>query len=270
METSIIISTYNHPKWLYKVLIGFSCQTHLDFEIIIADDGSSEETLDIINKAKQDLNLNIKHVWQEDQGFRKTEILNKAILASSGKYLIFTDGDCIPREDFVQSHLHYSEKGYFLSGGALRLPMETSRQINISDINKQYPFSKKWLLNNGTSYTHKLLKLTLKGKWAKLMNFITPTKATWNGGNASVWRENIFSINGFDEDMRYGAEDREFGSRLENLGLKSKQIRYSAICVHLDHGREYKNPADLAKNKAIWKKTKKDQIIKVRNGLIKD
>jgi hypothetical protein len=91
------------------------------------------------------------------------------------------------------------------------------------------------------------MKLSAKGFLATLLNAVTPTKATWNGHNASCWKEELLAINGFNHEMQYGGEDRELGERLINNGLKSVQIRYSAICVHLDHARGYVSDA-------VWKK----------------
>ncbi|MCG8581086.1 MAG: glycosyltransferase family 2 protein [Bacteroidales bacterium] len=268
-SVSVIISTYNHPVWLEKVLMGFSCQTITDFEIVIADDGSGPETKSVIEKCRIDLKLNILYVWHEDMGFRKTKILNDALKVSSGEYIIFTDGDCIPRKDFIETHLNYAEEGYYLSGGTLRLPMSVSQLISYNDIVSEKPFSIRWLRQVGMKRTFKLSKLSGFKAFTNFMNAITPAKATWNGGNSSTWREHFFELNGFNEEMRYGAEDREFGSRLNNMGLRSKQIRYSAICIHLDHSRGYKNKEHLSMNREIWNTTKRNKVIVTKNGIDK-
>ena len=114
---SIIISTYNSVEWLEKVLWGFNCQIYKSFEVVIADDGSGQETTDAIDRLRQQVFYPIKHVWHEDNGFQKCKILNLAIKKTSASYIIMTDGDCIPREDFVQVHHVNKQKGYFISGG---------------------------------------------------------------------------------------------------------------------------------------------------------
>lgn len=101
------------------------------------------------------------------------------------------------------------------------------------------------------------------------MNFITPAKASWNGCNSSGWKEDMLAINGFNESMQYGGLDREFGERLVNMGIRSKQIRYSAICVHLDHSRPYKNKELIERNKEIRRNVKANKIIKTPNGIEK-
>ncbi len=116
-------------------------------------------------------------------------------------------------------------------------------------------------------WSSKSLKL-VKARWfTDFMNFVTPTNASWNGHNASGWRENIFAVNGFNEEMLYGGQDREFGERLQNFGIKSKQIRYSAICVHLEHGRPYKTKESIRKNREIRNYVKKNKIIETPNGI---
>lgn len=268
MRATVIFSTYNSEEWLEKVLVGFHYQTCTDFEIVIADDGSSDKTKHLIDRLRNEIQIPIKHVWQEDDGFQKTKILNKAILAAETDYLIFTDGDCIPRNDFVSVHLNYRQKGYFLSGGYFKLPMNISKMISRDDIANQNCFDIKWLKSRGLSKSIKNYKLIANGFWSTLLDKITPTNPSWNGHNASGWKSDILEINGFNEEMQYGGEDRELGERLFNFGIKSKQIRYSAICVHLDHERGYVNEAAWKKNQAIRDYTIKNKVIKTTRGIV--
>ncbi len=267
MKASILISTYNAEEWLHKVLIGFSAQTEQDFEIIIADDGSKPATKHLIDNCQQLFKNPIIHVWHEDHGFQKTLILNKAIIKSQTDYLIFTDGDCIPREDFVATHLKHQEKGYFLSGGYFKLPLSLSQNITPSDILSQNCFRFSWLKKNGLKANFKVLKLTPFTPIAQFMNWITPTKRSWNGHNASGWKQDIIEVNGFNNDMQYGGEDRELGERMFNNGLLSKQIRYSAICVHLEHERGYASLEIWKKNNDIRTFNKKHNITFITNGI---
>jgi glycosyltransferase involved in cell wall biosynthesis len=270
MKISVIFSTYNSPDWMEKVLWGFENQAFKDFEVVIADDGSTIDTKERVTKFQRKSTLKIKHVWQEDKGFRKTRILNKAIAVSQYDYLVFTDGDCVPRSDFLQVHAKNAQKGYFLSGGYLKLPTMTSNIISKEDIDDGRAFDPDWLKEHGVEDTHKLMKLTAKGWKEKVYNSLTPTQATWNGHNASGWRKDIMATNGFDERMQYGGEDRELGERLLNRGLKSKQIRYSAICVHLDHERGYVTQEMIIKNKEIRNYTKRRKLTRTPYGIIKD
>lgn len=269
MKASVILSTYNSTEWLEKVLTGFLVQTETDFELIVADDGSSSETKELIDKIKISAPIQLVHVWQEDNGFQKSQILNKAIVAAKSDYLIFTDGDCIPRKDFVAVHLAKRAKGYFLSGGYFKLPLPVSKAITNQDIIQQNCFLIDWLQSKGLKTSFKSIKITSKGWLSEFMNCITPTKATWNGHNSSGWKSDILRVNGFNEDMQYGGLDRELGERLFNIGLKSKQVRYSAICVHLDHERTYMTNLSINKNLQIRKNTIQSRIVFTPNGIVK-
>lgn len=262
----VIISTYNNPEWLRKTLWGYSLQTHLVDQVIIADDGSREDTRQMVENEFYNL-LNISYVWHEDKGFRKTMILNKALLEAKTDYLIFTDQDCIPREDFVQVHYDRARKGRFLSGGYFKLPLDISQSITYDDIKSGNAFSLSYLREHGLKRSFKSTKLFRNKYWSLIMNSITPTKASWNGMNSSGWREDLLNAGGFDERMAYGGEDRELGERLNNNGIRGIQIRYSAVTMHLDHGRPYVNTQAWEINNAIRKETKKKKITKTQFGI---
>lgn len=269
VQASIIISTYNNPEWLEKVLWSYECQTASNFEIVIADDGSGEETKSLIDEFKSRSSKHIEHVWHEDKGFRKTMILNKAILASRSDYLIFTDGDCIAREDFVKMHLRFREHGMFLSAGYFKLPMPISKLIAEDDIKNQKCFDIGWLKKHGLKASFKNNKLTAGPVLARMLNALTPSNASWNGHNSSGWKNDLLAVNGFDERMQYGGEDRELGERLFNKGIRSKQLRYSIICVHLDHARGYVKPEMITANLKIRAATKKDNKVWTDHGILK-
>lgn len=120
MTIGVIISTYNNPQWLEKTLWGYTAQTRPADEIIIADDGSRPETAELIRSFEK--RLPVRHVWHEDNGFRKTIILNKALAMATADYLVFTDQDCVPRHDFLATHERMACSGRFLSGGYFKLP----------------------------------------------------------------------------------------------------------------------------------------------------
>ena len=269
LDTSIIISTYNSTEWLAKVLHGYNNQTYRLFEIVIADDGSTQETFDLIESIQNEVFYPIRHIWHEDNGFQKTKILNKAIEISSAPYIIMSDGDCIPRSDFVEVHVKHRKKGLFLSGGYFMLPLNISNLISYQDVYDGHCFDLNWLKSNGLKTSFKNNKLTATGFKSSILNWLTPTIASWNGHNASGWKNDIMEINGFDERMQYGGEDRELGERLLNYGLKSKQIRYSAICLHLDHPRSYKTKESLERNLEIRRIVKAEKRTWTDFGIIK-
>jgi glycosyltransferase involved in cell wall biosynthesis len=242
MRLSVVLSTYNAPAWLEKVIWGYSVQTHRDFELVIADDGSKLDTARLLAQLADETGLKIRHVWHEDNGFRKCEILNKAILAATSDYLVFSDGDCIPRADFLETHARFAAPGHYLSGGLVRLGLELSQQLERDDIVSQRMARVTWLVRQGQPLSKKLLMVIPGSRGGVVLDRITPTKPTWNGHNASGWKADLVRVNGFDERMGYGGEDCELGERLVNLGLRPKQIRHRAVCFHLDHARGYVDP----------------------------
>lgn len=268
MTVSVIITTYNEPVWLDRVLYGYTLQSYQHFDLIVADDGSGPETEAVIQQYQQKFGKDrLIHVWQEDEGFQKSRIMNKAVQASASDYLIFSDGDCIPRQDFVETHVSRAQPGYFLSGGYFKLSSEVSHLVQKDDIASGRAFSKQWLYDRGLPKTYKTIKLTAKGRFADFMNWITPAKSPWNGHNSSGWKADIVKVNGFDERMQYGGQDRELGERMYNAGIKSKQIRYSAICLHLDHSRPYRTGKSIDKNRGIRKVTKEEKRVWTEYGM---
>ena len=269
-KVSVIITTFNQPEWLKKTLWSYEVQTNKNFEVLIADDGSGPETFEVIDSFKKSSSMDIKHVWHPHDGFQKCTILNKAILESNSDYLIFTDGDCIPRKDFIEVHINKAKRDHFLSGGYFKLTTRVSEQITQKDIVEQNPFKIKWIRSFGQPLTYKFLKFSKNRFIVWLLNSITTTKATWNGHNVSGWKDDILKVNGYNEDMKYGGLDRELGERLVNLGVNGIQIRYSAICLHLNHPRPYKNIETLQKNRNIRNDVVKSKIKWATNGIIKN
>jgi len=265
MNAAVIISTYNQPDWLEKVLWGYALQSEPRFQVIIADDGSGPETGAVIASARSQFGNRLQHVWQEDQGFRKCEILNKAIISSTAEYLIFTDGDCIPRRDFVATHLELAEPGRFLSGGVIWLTRQLSRQIQREDLDRQRIAEPAWLRSQGWKGSRS--RLLRSRAWARALDALTPTRPTFNGHNASVTREALLAVNGFDADMGYGGLDRALGERLQNSDYRGKQVRHRAVCFHLDHDRPYRRPEVVRRNREIRARIRRSGEQRARLGI---
>ena len=269
MKLSVIVSTYNQPAWLEKVLHGYLYQTFRDFELLIADDGSDQRTNEVIKNFRPISNFPIRHIWQEDDGFQKTRILNKAIVAAGGDYLVFSDGDCIPRKDFLITHDGCSAHERFLSGGYCKLPYQLSTKIDADDIKSGRAFDFGWLRSNGFHGFSRGIRIAVPPKLAPVLDTLTPTKATWNGHNASGWKADILAVNGFNELMQYGGEDREMGERLTNLGIRGRQIRHQAIALHLDHKRGYATPEMIRANLAIRQQVTASRSVWCPDGIEK-
>ncbi len=268
MKLSVVLTTYQSPEWLERVLWGYLDQSHRDFELVVADDGSTEETARIVHRYA-DSGVEVRHVWQPDRGFRKSRILNRAIEAARADYLVFSDGDCIPRRDFLAVHAALAARGRFLSGGYVKLPMRASRAITRADVQAGRAFSVPWLHTRGARNLRRMAKLAVPGFARAAADALTTTRATWNGHNASGWRRDLVRANGFDERMGYGGQDRELGERLENAGIRGRCVRYRAVCVHLDHARGYAALDSIKRNKAIRRTTRSERITQTPFGIMR-
>lgn len=265
---TVIMSTYNQPRHLELALAGLQIQTEKNFELQIADDGSTSETSDVIEKYMERTPFQIVHSWQQDLGYRKTKILNEAIRKSKADYFIFIDGDCVPHKDFVKNHLKYRQKGFYLAGRRVDLGPKysetlTSEMVLRGDLNR---FNVGVILSNiekDTQYWHRsipvynsLLRNLLK------MDRIDDMK----GCNFSIDRESLFKVNGFDEDYEgYAREDTDLELRLQFLGLKIKSLKGLAIQYHVWHDRLSESEANKLKLKELSQK----QSAICKNGIVK-
>jgi glycosyltransferase involved in cell wall biosynthesis len=267
LKTAVILSTYNSPRRLALTIAGYSIQSEKHFNIIVADDGSNDETRRCIEDLRRRFGLSIEHVWQEDQGFRKCRILNRCVLATEADYLVFSDGDCIPRPDFLATHLHHARPDVFLSGGCFRLSAAISDRLTEEDVLAGRATDPRWLKRAGMKFGFKRLKLLGPGFAGRFFDRFLLTSLTWNGNNSSTWRQAILRVNGFDERMGYYAEDREMGERLINVGVLPRRVRCSAVLAHLEHGREYRNPETRAYNRKLLAATKRQKLTRTEYGI---
>jgi glycosyltransferase involved in cell wall biosynthesis len=233
---SILLATYNWPQALKLCLESLACQTDSDFEIIIADDGSTASTQELIEHIKATHPIPIRHLWQEDQGFRKTKILNQAIRAARGDYLIFLDGDCIVQPDFVARHCALAQPGYLVTGSRVLLNEKlTQKLLNWPHWDFER-FSHRLLSKRLHSEVNKYFPLKLKlgsGKWRDYKKFV------WRrikGCNMACWKSDAQMIQGFDETMTgWGHEDADFVFRLQQNHVKRKSGSWATEVFHLHH-----------------------------------
>lgn len=263
----VILSTYNQPYHLERSLWGYARQSWEDFELVVADDGSGPETRELVDRMRGESGIDLKHVWQEDRGFRKNEILNRAILATPADYLIFSDGDCVPRDDFIEAHRRHARPGCFLSGGTLWLSQQLSDRITVEDVRSGRVMDPSWLRHGGWRPGHRRLRLTRSPHLASVLDRLTPTAATWNGHNASTWRRYLIEVNGYDMGLGYGSEDRMLGIRLQNSGLRGRNVRYRAPLLHLAHERPYRDRSVIERNRQLRKRLARSGEVRARVGI---
>ena len=235
MKSELIIANYNKPEFLTLVFEGLLLQTDRDFTITIADDGSGPEIASVIAKYCQ-AGLTINHQWHEDDGFRKSEILNKAIKCSQADYLIFIDNDCIPEPSFIADHKRASKPGHFVSARRVNLGKALTDLI----VNNNYAIGKLF-------QPLRMMWLGLRGevRYAELgMHWPWFISRLWShkprallGCNMAMWRDDLVAINGFDASATgYGImEDSDIDWRLLASGVKCRSLLGRGCVFHLDH-----------------------------------
>lgn len=267
MRLGVVVTTYRRPDALELVLEGYARQDRPADEILVADDGSDDATARVMDRAAASTGMPLVHVWHSDRGFRKTEVLNRAIRASTCDYLVFTDGDCIPRADFLATHERLARKGRFLSGGYVLLAEQTTRDLTAEDVRTGRAFDAAWLAAHGTRTGRHRLRL-LRGRAApRILDALTTTRATWNGMGSSTWKAELERVNGFDLDFVYGGLDRELGGRLENAGVKGMQIRHRAVVLHLHHDRPYKDSEAMRRQQELRREARRTGLVRATRGL---
>lgn len=226
-KCSLIISTYNWPQALNLCLLSVLNQEHLPDEVIIADDGSGQETEQLIDQFKTSFPVPLLHVWHEDKGFRKTIILNKAIHRSSFDYIIQVDGDVILDKHFIGDHLASAEPATFIRGTRAMLTEEKTNSLLSSGNSKLSPFSNGVKHRNNALRLFALRALGSKKKWSS--NSV-------RGSNLSFWKADFIKVNGYNNDMcGWGHEDEELAARFINAGIIKKIVKLCAVQYHLYH-----------------------------------
>lgn len=258
-EATVIAAFYNKIDYLKLVLAGFERQTNKNFELIIADDGSAINIVKEIEELSKNYSFHIKHIWQEDKGFRKNRILNQAILASTTDYLIFIDADCIPHSHFTEEHLSNKQDNFCLTGRRVNLSEKITKKLSEKNIKDGFLetqilmliqdglFGKSYDIEKGFYFRNNFLRKYFNKKTRGLL-----------GCNFSIKKDDLIRINGFDE--RYEApsvgEDSDIQFRLELIGIRIKSLNNIAVQYHLYHKLQER----LQKNLDLFMEVKNSKV----------
>jgi glycosyltransferase involved in cell wall biosynthesis len=232
---SVVITTYNRSEALAQVLMGLSRQDDQNFEVIVADDGSSPAHRVAIGVAAEAAGLPVVHMWHPDVGFTASRVRNRGVSVANGDYIVFLDGDCIPEVDFIRRHRQLREAGYFVNGSRILLSESITTEVIAGRclvVGQSLWF---WIKKNWSGDAGKLNGVL------RLPDFPLRQVRTflWRGirsCNMGVWRNDFEAVNGFDESfVGWGHEDADFVLRLHNLGLKRKNGFCATEVFHLWH-----------------------------------
>ena len=272
MKASLIIAVYKDVRALELILESLVTQTHKDFEVIVAEDGESEEMLSFVTQAQKKYPFVIKHTRQEDCGVRKARSQNNAIIASEGEYLIFIDGDCLLYSGFIDGHMTLAQKGRVLSGRRIDLNADLSAKIRGAILAPQ-EIEKKLL----TKYLYLAFDKSVKfeqGIYFNPRGFIYKTffankkrSTAILGCNFSCWREDIVALNGFDEGYGESAvsDDMDWDWRFKGYGLKTVSCKNIANMMHLYHTAY--DRGDASKHLTRMEKNRKNKEFICKKGL---
>ncbi len=229
METAVIVTTYNRPRALREVLRALNRQSRPPAEVAVADDGSGPHTAVVVENAAAEAAYPLKHVWQEDRGFRAARIRNRAIDICRREYIILLDGDCIPGRHFVDDHLRLARAGCFFQGKRILVGPRLSPRFTAENADAPWRLIFQ-ILRGQLGNWHHLLRLPL----------VKPSRTRRLGGvrscNMGLFRKDLVAVNGFNQDFEgWGREDTELVVRLYRLGLKRLEHPFMAVCYHLWH-----------------------------------
>jgi glycosyltransferase involved in cell wall biosynthesis len=259
ITTSLVIPTYNWPEALELVLLSLKNQSELPDEVIIADDGSTEETRRLIERFKKALSVPLNHVWHEDIGSTKEVILNKAIAQAKGDYIIQIDGDCIMHRKFIQDHISAIEDNTYLFGSRVNLKSYVVPKIFQ---NKTFTFS---FLSKGLKKRARSLHIPFLAKQYKRDPLMSKKL---RGCNMSYWKQDFIDVNGYNEDMvGWGRDDTELVLRMMHNKVHGKRLKFRGIVYHIWH--KHASKAGLNINDEIQANTQKNKLIWCENGIDK-
>lgn len=253
----LIISTYNSPRSLGLCLASVALQDLAPDSICIADDGSGPETRALIDGFAARSTVPVRHVWHPDTGFEKGAILNQAIATSSAAFLVFIDGDVLINPGFLRRHVDLARPGRFSTGSLIRLDASGTADMTAEKITTGLVFQPKWLRDNKAirGATDWLKAAPLPRVLLDLIERIYPIRRSFCGANASAFRSDILAVNGYDERIKYGGQDKDLGVRLKMAGVRGRHARFTTPLVHLDHPRGYDRPEIRARNREIRAET---------------
>jgi len=226
-KLGLIINTHNQPEYLSRVLNAVTRQTSVPDEVLLADDGSEAETATVFTSWAAKQTFPRQHLWQKNEGFRRSRILNQAIARAQSGYLVFLDGDSVPHPRFIADHRELAQHGWFVQGHRALIEQRAAVFFGLGDFS--------------ADRRRALLQWQISGlknafSWPRPLRRNRADLHGIRGCNLAIWRDDLVRVNGYNESfVGWGREDSELAVRLMNSGLQRLDVRGRALCYHLWH-----------------------------------
>ena len=260
-STSLIVTTYNNPVRLNLCLQSILQQSILPDELLIADDGSGIATSELIMQFSSKFKINVKHVWQEDDGFQLSRIRNKAFAQSACDYLIQTDGDLIFHKHFVRDHIAFAKAGCFVSGARTNIDEYQTELLLKNTAAPQLKYYSKGLEKRYNALRNGFLR--------KLNGLLQTSPHNMHyvlGCNMAFWKKDLQEVNGYNEVFKgWGKEDNDIAARLINAGKKLRFLKFGGIVFHLWHKGD--SASMLHENEKIFNQSIQNNLTVAEKGM---
>jgi glycosyltransferase involved in cell wall biosynthesis len=265
---AVVVTTYNRPDALERVLSAYLSQHDRDFELRIADDGSTEDTRRLVEHFAVRAPFPVHHTWHEDHGFRAAAIRNRAVTTTEADYVVFTDGDCIPLPGFVAGHRALAEPGWFVAGNRLLLSRRFTERVLRESLALDRYSALDWAYRFLRRDVNRITPLLRRGA-ARPAAWRQRQPDRWQGAktcNLGVWRADLLRVNGFDETYSgWGLEDSDLVIRLLHAGVRHKNGRFATPLAHLWHAEN--DRSRLARNQDQLDELRASDRTRARSGL---
>ncbi len=232
-------------------------------ELVVADDGSTDETPQIVRQYAQSVDFPVSFVTHPHETFQAARCRNEGVAASTADYLLFVDGDCFLPPDHVAQHLRHRGQNRVMIGNCYRLDKATSARVDDAAIrNRRYM---QWVPPD---------ELRSLARWQRKAQFYRwirhPRKPKLLGGNVGVWRCDYQRVNGYDENYQgWGAEDDDLGIRLRGAGLRIHSIVGWTQTYHLWHPKDVTAPTKWRDGVNVDYFHRTWRLTRCMNGLVK-
>jgi glycosyltransferase involved in cell wall biosynthesis len=257
MKISLVINTFDQPDYLARVLAAVARQQRLPDEVLLADDGSGPPTRELFSGWSEKQKFRAAHLWQPHENFRRSSILNQAIAAARGDYLVFLDGDTVPHPAFIADHFAASRPGFFVQGHRALVEQKAAAWFG----QNSFAADRRRAL-----WQNQISGVKNSFRWPFPVRKIKPHLRGIRGCNLAIWRDDLVRVNGYSEDFAgWGREDSELVARLFNAGIQRQDLRGRALCFHLWHPPASR--ANLAANDNLLEKTVREKIVRCEHGL---